>query len=135
VAFRHGSNAAISVSANLLTAYCDNVSLQRTRDTAETTPFGVSDKTHIQGLLSGSLSVSGNYDPTITVGPAAVLEGALTGAAAVACIYYPGGNTTGQRSHTFSGIVTEYNETSVTSDKVTFSATILVTGAVTTATI
>jgi hypothetical protein len=64
-----------------------------------------------------------------------VLETALTAAVTTACIYYPGGNVTGQRSHTFSGIVTEYNETSVTSDKVTFSATILVTGAVTTATI
>lgn len=135
MAFRHGSNAAISITANLLTAYCDNISLQRTRDTAETTPFGVSDKTHIQGLLSGSLSVSGNYDPTTSTGPAAVLETALTAATSTACIYYPGGNSTGQRSHAFSGIVTDYTETSVTTDKVTFSATILVTGAVTTATI
>lgn len=135
MAFKHGSAAAISVSANLLTAYCDNISLTRDRDTAETTVFGIADKTHIQGLLSGSLSVSGNYDPTASTGPAAVLETALTGAAAVACIYYPGGNSSGQRSHSFSGIVTNYAETSGVGDKVTFSASILVTGAVTTATI
>lgn len=135
MAFRHGSKAAISVNANLLSAYCDNLSLGRDIDTAETTTFGLTDKTHIAGLLSGSLSLSGNYDPTTTTGPAAVLEGCLTGAVPVTCIYYPGGNVAGQRSHTFSGIVTNYSETSTVSDKVTFSSSILVTGAVTTATI
>ncbi len=135
MAFKHGKDAAISVNGTLISVYTDSTGLSRDRDTAETTTFGVNDKTHIPGLMGGSLSISGNYDPTASVGQAAVLEGAFTGGVAVTCIYYPGGNSSGQRSHTFSGIVTNYSETSSVSDKVTFSSSILVTGAVTTATI
>lgn len=135
MAFRHGMNAALSVNGSLITGYTDNVSLGRERETSETTVFGLNDKTFIPGLMGGSLDFSGNYDPTVSTGSAAVVEGAFTAGTTVTCIYYPGGNVTGQRSHSFAAIITNYTETSTVSDKVTFSATALVSGPVTTATI
>lgn len=135
MSFIHGSKAALSINGTLITGYTDTASLSRERDTSETTVFGLSDKTFIPGLMGGTLSFSGNYDPTVSTGSAAVVEGAFTAGTTVTCIYYPGGNTTGQRSHTFSAIITSYSEESTTQDKVTFSAEALVSGAVTTATI
>ena len=134
MAFRHGKNAALTVNAVALTAFCDNVGISRDVDTAETSVFGVDDKTFLPGLRGGTLSISGSYDPTVTTGPAAVLEG-LLGAAAFTVIFEPGGNTTGQRRHTFSALMTNYSETSAVGDKVTFSGAIIVTGAVTSITI
>lgn len=135
MAFKHGKTAALSVAAALISDFTDTTSLSRDRDTAETTTFGKNDKTFIAGLMSGQVSFSGSYDPTASTGPAAVIEGAFTGGVPVTLIYYPAGNSSNERSHTASVIITNYTETSAVADKVTFSATAQVTGAVVTATI
>lgn len=134
MAFKHGKSAALTVNAVALGTYCDNLGLSRDVDTSETTTFGVNDKTFLAGLISGSLSVAGNYDPTVTTGPGAVFEG-LLGGAAVTVIYEPGGNSTGQRRHTFSALITNYTETVAVADVIKFSAGVQVTGAVTSITI
>lgn len=134
MAFKHGKSAALTVNAVALGSFCDNLELSRDVDTAETSVFGVDDKTHLAGLRGGELSVSGIYDPTVTTGPGAVFEG-LLGGAAVTVIFEPGGNTTGQRRHTFSALITGYTETASVSDVIKFSADVLVTGAVTSITI
>lgn len=135
MAFKHGKDAALSVNGTLITGFTNNVSLSRDRDTSETTVFGLNDKTFIPGLMGGALSFSGFYDPTAVTGSAVVVETAFTAGTTVACIYYPGGNSTGQRSHTFAAIITNYTETSAVTDRVDFSSSALVSGAVTTATI
>lgn len=134
MAFKHGKDAALTVNAVALGTYCDNIEFSRDLDTAETSTFGVSDKTYLAGLRGATISVSGNYDPTVTTGPGAVFEG-LLGGAAVTAIFEPGGNTTGQRRHTASVLVTSYSESSSISDAIKFSAELLVTGAVTSVTI
>lgn len=134
MAFKHGKSAALTVNSVALGTFCDNISISHDVDTAETSTFGVNDKTFLAGLIGHTLSVSGNYDPTVTTGPGAVFEG-LLGAAAVTVVYEPGGNTTGQRRHTFSAIVTNYTETAAVSDVVKFSAELLVSGASTNITI
>ena len=134
MAFIHGKNATVTVNAAALTSFCDNLNLSRDTDTAETTVFGVNDKTFLPGLIGGNMTLSGSYDPTASTGPAAVLE-ALLGAAPFAVVLRPGGGATGQRSHGFNALLTNYTETSGISDVVKFSASLLVTGAVTTTTL
>ena len=135
MAFRHGKTASLSVAATILQAYLDSAALNVTNETADTTAFGSTWTSAIPGLLGATLSGSGFYDPTASTGPQEVLWTAFTGGASVAFIYYPGGNTSGQRSYSFSGIVTSMEEAASATDKVTFSFEVLVTGAVSPATI
>jgi hypothetical protein len=135
VAARHGRFASLSIAATVIQGYLDNAALNVTADTADTTAFGDTWKEAIVGLLGGTISGSGQYDPTTSTGPQAVLWTAFTGGAPVAVVYYPGGNVSNQRSYSFSAILTNMVETSVVSDKVTFTFDMLITGAVTPATI
>lgn len=131
MAFRHGRNAEVTVNGTSLSAFCDSAEISMENDTAETTTFGKTWKTNIAGLNSGTVSLSGNYDPTAVTGPAAVLQ-PLLGAAAFPVLFFPGGNVSGQRQHSFNAILTSYGESSAVGDKVTFSADLLVDGVVTT---
>ena len=130
MAFRHGKHGDVSVDGTSLTAYCDSQSLSISNDTAETSVFGISWKTFLEGMASGEFEIGGNYDPTATTGPADKLFG-LIGGGAVTVILYPGGNDTGQQSYSASCILTAYNETSGIGDAVKFTASFQVTGAVT----
>jgi hypothetical protein len=134
MAFRHGRFAEITVNSVALSTFCDEAELSLENDTAETTTFTKSWKTHIPGLNGGSLSLSGSYDPTASTGPAAVLE-ALIGAAAFPVVAEMGGNASGQRRHSFNALLTSYSESSPVGDKVIFSAELLADGAVTPTTI
>lgn len=134
MAFRHGSKASITINSVDLSAYSDNLSLDITPETADTTGFGSTWRTHLPGLIGATLSVSGSYDPTATSGPAAAINDAITAQASagyVAVVDKPGGSGTGQRNNAFNAIVSGYNETSTVDDKVTWSAELTVTGAVT----
>ena len=134
MAFRHGSKAQITINSVDLSAYSDNLSLDITPETADTTGFGSTWRTHIPGLIGATLSVSGSYDPTETSGPADAILDAITAqntAGYVAVVDKPGGTATGQRTNSFNAIVSGYNETSAVDDKVTWSAELTVTGAVT----
>ena len=135
MAFRAGRLASLSISGTIIQSYLDNTALNMTGDTSDTTVFGSTWKTAIAGLLGATLNGGGGYDPTATTGPLAVLEAALTGLVPVSCIYYPGGNTTGQRSYTFSALMTSIGIPVNVGDKVLFSFDMLVTGSVTPAVI
>jgi hypothetical protein len=131
MAFRHGRFAEITVAGNDLSAFCDSADINIDIDTAETTTFGASWKRHIPGLAGAQLDGGGNYDPTATTGPAAVLTG-LIGDDPFAVVLHPGGDVTGQIQHSFNAILTSYKESSPVGDKVTFTFSLLVDGAVTT---
>lgn len=131
MAFRHGKYAEVTVNSVDLSSFSDSVELSIDVDTAETSTFGVDWKTHIPGLAGATVELTGNYDPTATTGPASALS-ALIGAAPFAVEVHPGGDVNGQIEHTFNAILTNYSESSPVGDKVTFSASLLVTGAVTT---
>jgi hypothetical protein len=131
MAFRHGRFAEITVNSVDLSAFCDSADINIDIDTAETTTFGKSWKTHIAGLASGAVAISGSYDPTATTGPASALT-ALVGADAFPVVLHPGGNTTGQIEHSFNALLTNYTEKSAVGDKVKFSASIISDGTVTT---
>ena len=135
MAFRAGRLASLSVGGTVIQAYLDNAALNVTGGTSDTSMFGSTWTSAIAALLGGTISGSGGYDPTASTGPQAVLWAALTGLVPVAVVYYPGGNTTGQRSYTFNALVTSFSETAAIADKVAFSFDLLVTGAITPATI
>ena len=128
MAFKHGRLAEITVNTKALSTFCDSADLDLGVDTADTTTFTAQWKTAIPGLIGGTVSLAGGYDPTVTTGPASVLTG-LLGAAPFACIFYPAGNNAGQgTSHTFNALLSNYKESSKVTDKVAFSCSLLVTG-------
>lgn len=132
MAFKHGRLAEITVATKALSTFCDSADINIKVDTADTTTFLNAWKTAISGLAGATLTLSGDYDPTITTGPASVLlaQIALNQAGTVtAVILYPAGNNAGQgTSHTFNALITDYSESPKVGDAVKFSASLLVTG-------
>ncbi len=130
MAFRHGRLASLSVGGTVIQAYLDTEALNVTGETADTTTFGSTWRSSIAGLLGGTVSGGGLYDPTATTGPMAVLWAALTGLVPVTVLYYPGGNVSGQRLYTFTALMTSVNETSAVADAVRFTFDMQITASV-----
>lgn len=128
MAFRHGKNGALTLNAGALAAFLTNVDFSTDLDTAETTTFGATWKTAVAGVPGGTISFSGNYDPTASTGPGAILFPLVTAGTAVTGLFYPGGNTAGQALYTMTTgcIVTNYSESTPVGGLVTFSGTVLV---------
>jgi len=128
--FRHGRFSEITVAGADLSDFCNSADLSIDVDTADTTTFQQTWKTALTGAAGGKVELKGDYDPTETTGPADVLS-ALIGADPFAVTVYPGGNVQGQGSRAFNAILTNYGESSPVGGVVTFSASLMVTGAVT----
>lgn len=122
MAFVHGKGQTISVDGTAITAYTDQISFSRNVETAEVTAFGNDDRAYIAGLEGATISLSGHYDATGD----AVLHGAFDGAS-VAWAYSPDGGTT-----TYSGnaFITNYSTGGSVGERVPWSASLTVTGAV-----
>lgn len=131
MAFRAGRYAQLSVNSVDLSAYCDSIELSVTPGTTETTTFGSTWQSHIATLIGATLTASGFYDPTTTTGPQDALWAVITGLAPVACVHKPGGTASGQRTNSFNALISDYSEQSDVGEKVAFSFSLLVTGAVT----
>lgn len=127
--FRYGAKALVTVNAVDISAYCDDAGLDVGIDTAETTAFSATWKTYIEGLAVAKFSLKGNFDPTVTTGPAAVLTG-LIGGGAKTVVFNPAGTATGELKRTVSAILTSYTESSPVGGKVTFTAAFQGTGSV-----
>lgn len=118
----HGSNSTFSVDGTAITAYTDNVSFSRDVDLADITAFGNDDKAYIAGLEGATINASGHWDATAD----AVHNGLFDGAS-VAWAYSPDAGTT-----TYSGnaFVTNHTQGSPVGDRVSWSVSLTVTGAV-----
>ena len=127
MAFVHGKSANFQLAANDLSAYCDQVSLPRSIETAETTTFGKSAKTYITGLSDATISVSGNWDSAMD----AIVAPLVGSATAQAWIVGPAGSTVGNVKYTGNGIITSYEVSAPVGDKLTFSLEIQVTDSIT----
>lgn len=136
MAFRAARNAALTGGGTALTSYIDSMEFSRDIDTAETTVFSTSSnaKTYIVTLQGATLSLSGHWDPG-SGAIASFFETVISAGTAITWVQYPGGTASGQRSRTFSGIVTNYSEPSDVGDDVKWSASVLMTGDVTVASI
>ncbi len=132
MAFKHGRLAEVTVATKALSLYCDTADLTMKVDTADVSVFTNSYKAYLAGLAGATLTLSGDYDPTVTTGPASVFiaQIALNQAGTVtAVVFYPAGNNAGQgTSHTFNAIMTDYKEASKTNTSVRFDVTLLATG-------
>lgn len=126
MAFRHGKNAALTLNTKDLGAFMTSLEASWDLDTADTTTFGATWKSSLAGIPGGKLTLAGNYDPTATTGPGAVLWAAFTGAVPVTGLVYPGGTASGQALWTITSgcLVTSYGESSPVGGIVTWKATI-----------
>jgi hypothetical protein len=131
MAFKHGKAAQISVAGTEIGTFCTSLELSVEQDAAETTTFGNAWQTSLTGIPGGKFTMEGNFDPTITTGPLAVLWAAWATGAPVALIYKPGGTASGQRTYTFSANITSIAEPAEVGGLVTFSSDWVTTGAVT----
>lgn len=127
MAFVHGKASVFKIedsggTLRDLTAYTTDVNFPRDIDMAETSTFGNTYKTFIQGLANASFSISGRYDSTATTGPDAVLS-SLVGAANPSTFEYgPEGGTSGKIRFTGDVWMSNYEITSSIGDVVGFSA-------------
>lgn len=141
MAFTHGKKSKFSIdnsSGSLvdISAYCEEVSLSRDIETAETTTFGNDAKTYIIGLSDATISVSGKFDAAGASTVDAVLSGILGQEATVSFEYVPGGGTIGSSNPGYQGecYLTSYEVSGSVGDVTSFSASFQITGAVTRAT-
>lgn len=125
-------------SANVykISEFCKEVSFPSQMDTAETSTFGTGTKTFVQGLRSGTLSISGSFSSS-TVAPTAtgtaksidqILSGLIGAANDVAFVYGPEGNATGKIKYSGQAILTSYQVNGSLGDIVAFSAEFQVSG-------
>lgn len=131
MAFRHGSKAVITVNGVDLSTFSDNLDLDVDVDTADTSMFGSTWKSSIAGLIGAKLAMSGAYDPTATTGPSAAIWACITGGVPVAVVHKPGGTLSGQRTNSFNALIKTFGEGSPVGGKVTWKASLEVTGAIT----
>ena len=122
MAFVHGKDTTLTIDGTAFTAYADNATLNRSMDPAETTVFGLDDRTYIAGLRDATFTASGPWDATAD----AALHAAQD-LASIAWNYSPDGGTT---TYSGNGFVTAYTPASPVGDRNAWSVTIQVTGAV-----
>lgn len=132
MAFVHGKVSEITVDGDDLSAYCNNISFNRTVDSHDVTTFGKASHCFAAGLLTGEATISGIYDNAAT-GPRDVLRPLLVAGAPVPVVYSVEGAGMGLPSDTVDVIITAYNETTAVADMVMWEATLQLTDDVVTA--
>jgi len=140
MAFLHGKTSKFQMDDSGgvlrdLSVYCDEVSLSRSIETAETTTFGVtgSAKTYLTGLVDATVSIKGKFDAGGATFVDAVIAGVLGQTATVSWEYQASNASPSATNPRYNGegIVTSYEVSSPVGDVVSFSAEIQVTGVVT----
>ena len=141
MAFVHGKKAVFKIDNSAgsqidISAYCEEVSLSRSIETAETTTFGNDSKTYITGLTDATVSLSGKFDAVNASAVDSVLTGILGSASSVSWAYRTSSASVSSSNPEYQGegILTSYEVAATVGDAVTFSAELQVTGAVTRAT-
>lgn len=123
-----------------ISAHIDDISFSRKFDTPEVTGEGQSStptKEYIPGLHDADVSIKGSYDNAANTGSGTVLAGLanaggqLTAGGSVSIEYHPAGTDSGNPKRTAEAYLTSYDESSPVNGRVSFSAALKVTGAVT----
>lgn len=139
MAFVAGHNTAISLDNAAgtpvdISDYADSISgLDFVQDMLDTSVFGTSSKESIPGLKGGAtVSISGNFDSTLNTQLAAIH--ALSSGASQTLTVSPAGTGSGDPYVSFETFLTSYAISTEVAGKVTFSATLQQTGALSTGT-
>ena len=122
-----------------VSTYAKDVSFPAKMDTAETSTFGTSTKTYVQGLADRSITFSGSWEgiaAALTDTSAAngvsfdqLMSGLIGAAFPIAYAYGPVGVVAGSVKYYGSGILTDYSVTGSIGSLVEFSAAIQISGA------
>lgn len=135
MAFQAGRTAFFSYndgSARDLSSFIDSCDLEKRVTLPETSTFGsTSVRRQVVALMDNSFTLSGNYDPTATTGPDAVLASDFGNATARTIIYGPYGSTGGYVRYTGTARIQDYRVSSPVDGKVTWSATLVMDGTLT----
>lgn len=128
-----GHLSSFLVGANEIGPYVTSVTFEQDNDTLDTSTFGTTAHTFTNGLTNGKITLNGLWDKTASVGSHTVLQ-ARIGAGTTAMTWNPEGITSGTVKHTFVALVESYTESSAVADLVTFTASLQISGAITTGT-
>lgn len=133
----HGKNAVTQLDngagtlANI-TSYLSKASLERMRETAETTVFGLNDKTYTAGLKDATFSGEGNFDPPLDL----ILSDDIGDNTNTKTLQYdPQGSTSGLPRYSVECWVTKYSIDTDIGEKGAISFELQCTGAVTRSTV
>lgn len=137
MAFNHGRVAVFKLddsggTLRDLSSYLTSIDFPQDVDIPDTTTFGNTTRQRdVVGLIDNKVSLQGFWDPTSTTGPDAVLA-SLVGAANTASVEYgPAGSTGGYVKRTAEARLTSYKVTSGVDGVCSFSADLVIDGAVT----
>ena len=128
----HGKKAVVQLDNGAgtltdITAYLSKSSLERMRETAETTVFGLSDKTYVAGMKDATFSGEGNFDPALD----AILDAALGTDVTKTLQYDPQGPGTGNIRYSVECLITKYSFDPDIGSKVGCSFELQCTGVIT----
>jgi len=113
-------------SEQSMAGYANSSDLKRTVKELDATTFGDTEEKYSPGLKSNEISLDGDW--------AAALDGYLApklGVDLQSVIFGPSGNTAGMVKYTATAWLREYEIKSAASDKITFTGTVRISGAVT----
>lgn len=140
MAAAHGKDSYFSVedsagtTLRVITPYVKSVNFNRSNDANDTTTKGAEGKTYRPGLTDGEIRLGGLWDNTASVGSRTVLASLLGIETTVGFEWGPAGNTAGMVKDSGECVLTQYDESSPVDDMVAFSATLKISGDVTTGT-
>jgi hypothetical protein len=125
MSFAHGKDTDIYLGGYDLTAYFNDVSVNREADLAETSTFGNTAKTFLAGLKDAVASLAGFFD-----GAANAVDERLNAmfAQSTVCSFFWAGDTIGNRAMLMSGIENSYEIGASVGDAVGVSAEIQASG-------
>jgi hypothetical protein len=120
--FRHGKNVQVFVDEFDFSSYFNDVSASTTVETAETSTFGSSAKEYISGLKDGTVSLSGMFEATASVGTDAYFATVLGGTTKEKVIVATEGHANGARAVMLESDATSYEVSGAIADVVQASA-------------
>jgi hypothetical protein len=128
--FRHGKNVNVFLDEYDFSTYFNDVSASTTVDTAEASAFGTSAKEYVVGHRDGTVSLSGMFESTVSVGTDQYFATALGSATKVKLIVAPEGHSNGAGAILLQADDTSYEVSSAIADIVQASAEFQSTDAV-----
>jgi hypothetical protein len=133
MAFRHGKNGVFKIGTLAaptvvtdISTYCEEVSLPRKIDTAETTTFGAGAKTYVVGYPDATIAIKGKWDLALD----SILAAVVGFDTALAFEHGPEGAIATRVKYTGFAFLTDYQVTTPVGDVVSFTASLQVTGPV-----
>ena len=128
--FSHGKNVNVFLDEYDFSTYFNDVSASTTIDTAETSAFGTSAKSYVVGHRDGTVSLSGMFESTESVGTDQYFATALGSATKIKLIVAPEGHSNGAGAIMLQADDTSYEVSSAIADIVQASAEFQSTDAV-----